>query len=116
MTRIKRGVISRRKHKKVLKSTAGYRMSRHRLIKVAKEAALHAGAYAYHGRKLKKRDFRRLWITRISGAVEQMGLSYNKFIHGLKKAHIELDRKILANLVVNDSKAFKAVVDKVKSV
>lgn len=115
MARVKRGVVSRKKHKKVLKSTAGYRMSRHRLIQIAKEAALHAGAYAYHGRKRKKRDFRQLWILRISQATKNLGLPYSKFIYGLQKANIQLDRKILADLVVNDQKTFEAVVDKVKS-
>lgn len=115
MVRVKGGTVTRKKHKKVLKRTRGFRMTRHRLIKVAKDADLHAGQYAYVGRKLKKRDFRRLWITRISGRVKNLGLSYNKFTHKLKKANIELDRKILADLVVNDSKVFQKIVDKVKN-
>lgn len=114
MARIKRGMVSRRKHKKLLSQTKGFRGTKGRLIKVAREAALHAGAYAYHGRKLKKRDFRRLWITRIGEAVKQEGLSYSVFINKLKKAKIELDRKILADLVVNDSTTFKEVLDHVK--
>lgn len=114
MARVKRGVTAHQKHQRVLGLTRGYRMSRHRLIKVAKEAALHAGAYAYHGRKLKKRDFRRLWILRISEAVKKLGLSYNKFIHGLKKAHIDLDRKILSNLVVEDPTTFEKIVTQIK--
>ncbi|MBI4999266.1 50S ribosomal protein L20 [Candidatus Gottesmanbacteria bacterium] len=112
MARIKRGVPSHAKHKKVLALTRGYRMTKHRLIKVAREAALHAGEYAYRGRKQKKRDFRQLWITRISGALDSLGLSYNQFIAGLKKANIALDRKILAELVASDFNTFKKVVEK----
>ena len=114
MARVKRGVTTRARHKKVLKTTAGYRMTRHRLIKVAKEAALHAGEYAFAGRKLKKRDFRRLWIIRINGALKNFGLSYSQFIANLKKGNIALDRKILADLVVEDPKTFQAVVDLAK--
>lgn len=116
MTRIKRGIVSRRKHKKLLAATKGYRGTKSRLIKVAHEAELHAGAYAFHGRKLKKRDFRQLWITRIGEAVRLEGLSYSIFINKLKKANIELDRKILSDLVVNDPTAFKQVVDTVKNI
>ena len=112
--RIKRGFASHRKHKKLLKAVKGYRMTKHRLIKVAKEAYLHAGKYAYAGRKNRKGDFRRLWITRISQAVQQQGLRYSDFINNLKKAKILLDRKILANLIVSDPSAFQAVIDKVK--
>lgn len=114
--RIKRGVTSHAKHKKVLAANKGYRMTKRRLIKVAKEAYLHAGEYAYAGRKNRKRDFRRLWITRISEALKLRGLSYSSFIHQLKEANIALDRKILANLVVENPDAFNAVVDTVKSV
>lgn len=116
MTRIKRGVISRRKHKKLLEQTKGFRGTKSKLVKVAKEAVLHAGAYAYHGRKLRKRDFRSLWITRIGEAVKQEGLSYSVFMNKLKKANIQLDRKILSGLVVNDPLAFKKVVDSVKTI
>ena len=115
MARVKRGIVSRRKHKKLLGLTKGYRGTKSKLIRVAKEAALHAGAYAYHGRKLRKRDFRQLWITRISEAVKLEGISYSVFINKLKKAKIELDRKILADLVVNDPNVFKHIVDKVKT-
>lgn len=114
--RIKRGVASHRKHKKLLTSVSGYRMTRHRLIKVAREAALHAGQYAYAGRHLRKSAFRRLWITRISQAVSQAGLPYSKFIAQLKKANIVLDRKILAHLVMRDSDTFQAILDKVKNI
>lgn len=116
MTRIKRGVASHKKHKKLLKLTRGYRGTRGKLIKVARETALHAGQYAYHGRKLRKRDIRRLWITRIGQASKKEGISYSVFINNLKKAKIELDRKILSNLVANDPQTFKAVLDKVKTV
>ena len=116
MARIKRGMVSRRKHKKLLGQTKGFRGTKRTLVKVAREAVLHAGAYAYHGRKLRKRDFRQLWITRIGEAVKQEGLSYSVFINKLKKAKIELDRKILADLVVNDSSTFKQIVDTAKKV
>ncbi len=116
MARVKRGIVSRRKHKKLLSQTKGFRGTKSKLIRVAKEAALHAGAYAYHGRKLRKRDIRSLWITRISEAVKLQGISYSVFINKLKNAKIELDRKILADLVVNDPATFKQIVDKVKIV
>jgi|SRR3989344_8295939 len=115
MARVKRGVTSRRKHKKVLKATKGYRGTKRKLIKVAREAMLHAGQYAYHGRKLRKRDFRELWITRISGAVQAQDMSYSTFMHGLKVKNIKLDRKILADLVVNDQATFKHIVDNVRN-
>lgn len=115
MARVKRGTVSRRKHNKLLNLTKGYRGTKSRLVKVAHEAALHAGSYAYHGRKLRKRDFRTLWITRIGEAVKQEDLSYSVFMNKMKKAKIDLDRKILSDLVVNDPAAFKQLVDKVKS-
>lgn len=114
--RVKRGVATHAKHKKLLRATKGYRMTKRRLPRVAREAYLHAGEYAFAGRKLKKRDFRRLWITRISEAVKLRGLSYSSFVHKLKEADIELDRKVLADLVVEDPEAFEAVLDEVKSV
>lgn len=116
MTRVKRGVTSHRRHKRLLAKTRGYRGTKSRLVKVAREAALHAGAYAYHGRKLRKRDFRRLWITRISEAVKKEDLSYSVFMNKLKKTNIQLDRKILADLVVNDPASFKQILDKVRTV
>lgn len=115
MSRVKRGIISRRKHKKLLLQTKGYRGTKSRLVKVAQEAVLHAGAYAYHGRKRKKRDFRRLWITRIGEAAKQEGLSYSMLMNKFKKANIELDRKILSDLVVNNPDAFKKVVQQIKT-
>ncbi len=115
MARIKRGIVSRRRHKKLLDLTKGYRGTRNRLVRVAHEAALHAGAYAFHGRKLRKRDFRALWIVRIGEAVKLQDMSYSVFINKLKKANIELDRKILSDLVVNDPSTFKHIVSQVKN-
>ena len=114
--RVKRGVTSHAKHKKIFRANKGYRMTKRHLIRVAKQAYLHAGEYAFAGRKNKKRDFRRLWITRISEAVRQRGLSYSAFMNKLKTAHIELDRKILANLIVENPDVFADIVDNVKSV
>ncbi len=116
MARIKRGTVSRRKHNKLLDQTKGFRGTKNRLVKVAKEAALHAGQYAFHGRKLRKQNFRSLWIIRIGEAVKQEDMSYSVFINKLKKANITLDRKILSNLVVEDPTAFKHIVDSVKNV
>lgn len=115
MSRIKRGMVSRRKHNKVLGLTKGFRGTKNRLIKVAREAALHAGAYAYHGRKLRKRNFRALWNIRIGEAAKQHGLSYSIFINKLKKSNVQLDRKILSDLVVNDPLTFKQIVDSVRN-
>lgn len=112
--RVKTGTSRRRRHKKVLKRTKGFRMTKGRLYKVSKEADLHAGQYAYVGRKQRKRDMRRLWITRINAALTPYNLSYSKFINGLKKAKIELNRKILADLVLSDPATFKEIVNKVQ--
>lgn len=114
MARVKRGRVSHAKHKKIFEMNKGYRMTKRRLIKVATEASLHAGNYAFAGRKQKKRDFRRLWITRISGALSNLDTSYSQFIAGLKKANILLDRKILAELVSTDLETFKKVVERAK--
>ena len=114
MSRIKRGTVSRRKHNKLLGLTKGYRGTKSKLVKVAREAALHAGQYAYNGRKMRKQDFRTLWITRISEALKQEGINYSTFIDKMKKANIALDRKILSNLIVEDSQTFKHIVDTVK--
>lgn len=116
MTRIKRGTVSKRKHKKVLESTKGYRGSRSRLIRTAKAASLHSGAYEFHGRKLRKRDFRTLWITRISEAVHQENMSYSLFMHRMKEAHIEIDRKILSDLLANDPETFKTIINQLKQI
>ena len=114
--RVKRGVTSHAKHKKIDVANKGYRMTKRRLTRVAKEAYLHAGEYAYMGRKLRKREFRRLWITRISEAVRQNGLSYSAFISKLKANNIEVDRKVLAHLLVDHPEVFSAVLEKVKTV
>jgi large subunit ribosomal protein L20 len=114
--RIKRGITSHAKHKKVFVANKGYRMTKRRLIRVAKQAYLHAGEHAYTGRKNRKRDFRALWIMRISEAVKANGLSYSMFVNKLKAADIELDRKVLANLVVEHPETFTAVVEKAKTV
>ena len=114
MARVKRGTVSRRKHKKLLSQTKGFRGTKSRLTRVAHEATLHAGAYAYHGRKLRKRDNRALWITRISEASKKEGVSYSVLINKLKKANVELDRKILNDLVQNDPETFKQIVSSVK--
>lgn len=112
--RVKRGVTSHAKHKKIFRANKGYRMTKRRLIKVATEAYLHAGEYAFAGRKLKKRDFRSLWITRISETVKTYGLSYSKFIKALKEKQIVIDRKIMAHLIVERPEAFKAIVDAIE--
>ena len=112
--RVKRGIVSRRKHNKLFSQTKGYIGTKNRLTRDAKEAALHAGQYAYHGRKLRKRDNRALWITRISEAAKKEGISYSIFINKLKKAQVELDRKILNDLVQNDPETFKQIVSSVK--
>lgn len=102
--------VSAIRHRKILKRAKGYRQARSKRIQTAKEAVLHAGAYAYHGRKLKKRDLRALWITRISAATKALGVSYSKFIAGLKKEKIEIDRKILSDIAAKDPEAFKKIV------
>jgi large subunit ribosomal protein L20 len=114
--RVKRGVTSKAKHNKIFVANKGYRMTKRRLIKVAKEAYLHAGEYAYAGRKNRKRDFRQLWITRISEASKMRNLSYSSFIHKLKESNILLDRKTLANLIVEEPDVFEALLDEVKTV
>jgi large subunit ribosomal protein L20 len=114
--RVKRGVASKAKHHKLLRANKGYRMTKRRLVRVAKEAYLHAGEYAFAGRKQRKRDFRRLWITRISESVRTNGISYSVFINKLKAANIDVDRKILANLIVDNPEVFTAILDKIKTV
>lgn len=110
MARVKRGVVSRRKHNKLASLTKGYRGTKSRLVKAATEARLHAGAYAYHGRKVKKRDIRALWITRISEAAKKEGVSYSKLMDQLRKSNIEIDRKILSELVLNDPTVFSKLI------
>jgi len=113
--RVKSGVDTRRKHKKVLKLASGYWMTRHKQFKKAKEAVLHAGEYAFAGRKLKKRDFRTLWIIRLNAALRELGLTYSKFINLLSTKKIGLDRKVLSQIVVEHPEVFKKVVEKVTS-
>jgi len=114
--RVKRGVTSKAKHKKIFEANKGYRMTKRRLIRVAKQAYLHAGEHERTGRRLRKRDFRQLWISRISENVKQNGLSYSAFISKLKASNIAVDRKILANLIVDHPDAFAAILEKVKRV
>ena len=109
--RVKTGFVRHRKHQKVIRQAKGYWMSRHKLYKKAHEAVLHAGVYAFHGRKRRKRDFRTLWIQRINAALTGSGLSYSRFINRLKTQKIVLDRKILAELAVNHREAFAKIVD-----
>ncbi len=112
--RVKTGTVRHRKHKKILKMAKGYTMGNRKRIKEAKQAVLHAGEYAYHGRKLRKRDFRRLWITRINAGLTQYNLSYSKFMGALKKAQMNFNRKVLADMALNHPDAFEAIVKKVK--
>ena len=115
MTRVKRGVTARARHKKVLALAKGYRGRRKNVFRIAKQAVMKAGQYAYRDRRTRKRVFRRLWIARINAASRQLGVSYSKFMAGLKKAQIDIDRKVLADLAVNDPAAFGSIVDKVKA-
>ena len=115
MARVKRGVQAKARHKKVLKQAKGFRGSRSRTYKVAKQAVMRAGQYAYRDRRVKKRVFRSLWIVRINAAARENGLTYSKLIAGLKKASIDLDRKTLANIAVNDKEAFTKIAEEAKS-
>jgi large subunit ribosomal protein L20 len=114
MVRVKGGVNTRSRHKKVLKLAKGYWMTRHKQFKKAKEAVLHAGEYAFSGRKRKKRDFRQLWITRLNAAVRELGMTYSKFIQALSAKKIILDRKVLSQIAIDFPEAFKKIVDRVK--
>ncbi|OGT06993.1 MAG: 50S ribosomal protein L20 [Gammaproteobacteria bacterium GWF2_41_13] len=114
MPRVKRGVTARARHKKVLKKAKGYYSARSRVYRVAKQAVIKAGQYSYRGRKEKKRDFRSLWIIRINAAVHELGMNYSRFICGLHKAGIEIDRKVLAGLAISDKPAFAAIAEKAK--
>ncbi|TRW49859.1 50S ribosomal protein L20 [Aliidiomarina halalkaliphila] len=114
MARVKRGVVARARHKKILKKAKGYYGARSRVFRVAKQAVIKAGQYAYRDRRAKKRTFRQLWIVRINAAARQGGLSYSRFINGLKKASVEIDRKILADIAVHDQAGFSALVAKAK--
>ena len=116
MPRVKGGPRARRRHKKVLKLTKGQRGTKHALYRRANEAMLKSLWYAYRDRRNRKRDFRRLWITRINAAARLNGLSYSRFMHGLGKAGVEIDRKILADLAVNDAEAFTKLAEVAKGV
>ena len=115
MARVKGAMMTRKRRNKVLKLAKGYFGSKHKLYKTAKEAVMKSGKYAYVGRKQKKRDFRRLWITRISAAAKLNGMNYSTFMNGLKKAGIAMNRKMLAELAVNDAAAFTALTEQAKA-
>jgi large subunit ribosomal protein L20 len=115
MPRVKRGVASRARRKKVLKAAKGYYGARSRSFKVAKQAVIKAGQYAYRDRRQRKRQFRALWIVRINAAANELGISYSRLIDGLKKASIEVDRKVLADLAMHEKEAFAALVEKAKA-
>lgn len=114
MVRVKGGVHTRRKHKKILGQAKGFWMTRHKQFKKAKEATLHAGQYAYDGRKLKKRNFRTLWIVRLNAALRSMGMNYNSFIHKLHEKKIGLDRKVMAQIAVEHPSVFEKIVAETK--
>ena len=115
MPRVKRGVTARARHKKVLAQAKGYRGRRKNVYRIAKQAVMKAGQYAYRDRRTRKRVFRQLWIARINAAARELGITYSRFVAGLRKANIEIDRKMLAELAVNDPAAFGSIVDKVKA-
>ena len=115
MPRVKRGVTARARHKKVLEQAKGFRGRRKNVFRIAKEAVMKAGQYAYRDRRTKKRVFRQLWIARINAASRELGVSYSKFMAGLKKAQIDLDRKVLADIAVHDKAAFAGIVEQVKA-
>ncbi len=115
MARVKRGVTARRRHKKILKLAKGYYGARSRTFRVAKQAVIKAGQYAYRDRRQKKRQFRALWIVRINAASRAAGLGYSRLIAGLRKANIALDRRVLADLAVHDKPAFAAIVEQAKA-
>ncbi|OGA18243.1 MAG: 50S ribosomal protein L20 [Betaproteobacteria bacterium RIFCSPLOWO2_02_FULL_66_14] len=115
MPRVKRGVTARARHKKVLAKAKGFRGRRKNVFRVAKQAVMKAGQYAYRDRRQRKRQFRGLWIARINAAVRELGMSYSAFMAGLKRAHIEIDRKVLADLAVQDKPAFARIANQVKA-
>ena len=114
MPRVKRGVNARNRHKKIIKQAKGYYGARSRIYRVAKQAVIKAGQYAYRDRKQRKRQFRLLWIARINAAARQNGLSYSQLIHGLQRAEILIDRKMLADMAVRDTEAFEMIVSEAK--
>ena len=115
MSRVKRGVVAHRRHKKVLKLAKGYYGARSRIYRAAKQAVIKAGQYAYRDRKVKKREFRALWIVRINAAARIHGMSYSRFMNGVKKANIAIDRKMLAELAVFNKDAFAHIAEKAKA-
>lgn len=115
MARVKRGVQARARHKKVLNEAKGYYGARRKVYRVAKQAVIKAGQYAYRDRRQRKRQFRSLWIVRINAAAREFGLSYSRFMDGLNKAEVEIDRKVLADLAVHDLAAFGALAEKAKA-
>jgi large subunit ribosomal protein L20 len=115
MARVKRGVVARARHKKVLKKAKGYYGARSKVYRVAKQAVIKAGQYAFRDRRVRKREFRALWITRINAAARTNGLSYSRFMNGLSKAGVEVDRKMLADLAVHDAAAFTALAEQAKA-
>lgn len=115
MPRVKRGVVANRRHKKILKKAKGYYSARSRVFRVAKQAVIKAGQYAYRDRRQRKRQFRALWIARINAAARQCGLSYSRMINGLKKANVEVDRKVLADIAVFDKAGFAALAETAKA-
>jgi large subunit ribosomal protein L20 len=115
MPRVKRGVTARNRHKKVLAEAKGYYGARSRIYRVAKQAVIKAGQYAYRDRRQRKRQFRALWIARINAAARENGLSYSRFINGLTRSGVEIDRKVLADLAVSDKAAFAAIADQAKA-
>ncbi|OGT62645.1 MAG: 50S ribosomal protein L20 [Gammaproteobacteria bacterium RIFCSPHIGHO2_12_FULL_45_12] len=115
MSRVKRGVTARARHKKVLAKAKGYYGARSRVYRVAKQAVIKAAQYAYRDRRVRKRDFRSLWIVRVNAAARVHGLTYSAFMHGLKVAAIEIDRKVLADIAVHDKEAFTVLAEQVKA-
>jgi large subunit ribosomal protein L20 len=115
MPRVKRGTVARARHKKVLKQAKGFRGRRKNVYRVAKQAVMKAGQYAYRDRRNRKRQFRALWIARINAAVRELGMSYSVFMAGLKRANIDIDRKVLADLAVADKAAFAKIASQVKA-
>ena len=115
MPRVKRGVTAKARHKKILVQAKGYRGRRNAVFRIAKEAVMKAGQYAYRDRRQKKREFRALWIARINAAVRELGMSYSVFMNGLKKASIDIDRKVLADLAVHDKIAFTKIAEQAKA-
>lgn len=115
MPRVKRGVTARARHKKVIAQAKGYQGRRKNVYRVAKQAVMKAGQYAYRDRRQRKREFRSLWITRINAAVRELGMTYSTFMAGLKRANIEIDRKVLADLAVADKPAFAKIASQVKA-